>query len=300
MPSISLPDLKMHYESAGDGQTAVVCVHGNIASSRWWLPLLDKPPAGCRVYAPDMRGFGDSERPEEGYTIEQFAADLGAFVNGTALDRIHLVGHSLGAAVALQFAVQHPRRVKKLLLVSPPPAEGMTCSPQEDHAVFGLTLPHLAENRHLQFFFRNAPMDRAILTHVLTRITPGMDHGGRLFADLVGDASRVSRETLRGVIQSLGNWTVQDKLAALDMPVLLLWGDRDTVVEREPLERMAADLPNAELVVWEGIGHAPQLERPDRFRALLSAFVSGKPAAARPSAAQRLRQWMKRFRKHPL
>jgi len=283
MPFISLPDLKSHYEKAGNGQTAVVCVHGNIASWRWWLPLLDKPPAGCTVYAPDMRGFGDSERPGGGYAIEQFATDLDAFVSRMGLDRIHLVGHSLGAAVALQFAVQCPHKVKKLLLVSPPPAEGMTCSTQEDHAVFGLTLPHIAENTHLQFFFRNAHMDRAILSHVLTRITPGMDHGSKLFSDLVDDASRVSRETLKGVVQSLGSWAVKDRLPALGMPVLILWGDKDTVVDCGPLERMVGDLPHAELVVWQGIGHAPQLEQPDRFQALLTEFVSENAATGKPS-----------------
>jgi pimeloyl-ACP methyl ester carboxylesterase len=301
MPFISLSDIKIHYKKAGDGQTAVVLVHGNIASCRWWLPVLENPPAGCTVYAPDMRGFGESEHPEGGYTIEQFAEDLDAFVNEMALDHIHLVGHSLGAAVALQYAAQFPRKVRKLLLVSPPPAEGMPCSPQEDHAIFGLTLPHFAENTHMQDFFRNASMDRAILSHVLTRITPGMDHGSELFATLVGDASRISHATLKGVIQSLGSWTVQDRLPALVMPVLILWGDKDTVVERAPLERMARDLPHAELIVWEGIGHAPQLEQPERFHALLMEFVADKTTVEKvQSQAQGLLQWSRKLWKRQI
>jgi pimeloyl-ACP methyl ester carboxylesterase len=292
MPFISLPDIKIHYERAGDGKTAVVLVHGNIASWRWWLSVLENPPAGCTVYAPDMRGFGESEHPEGGYTIEQFATDLDAFVNEMALDHILLVGHSLGAAVALQFAAQHPHKVQKLLLVSPPPADGMPCSPQEDHTIFGLTLPHFAENTRMQQFFRNAHMDRAILSHVLTRITPGMDHGSEFFAALVGDASSISHKTLNGIIQSLGRWTVQDRLPALNMPVLILWGDKDTVVEHAPLVRMARDLPHAELVVWEGIGHAPQLEQPERFHALLMGFISEKTTVEKVhSKAQRLWQW---------
>jgi pimeloyl-ACP methyl ester carboxylesterase len=296
MPFISLSDIKIHYERAGDGQTAVVLVHGNIASWRWWLPVLENPPAGCTAYAPDMRGFGESEHPEDGYAIEQFATDLDAFVNEMAVDHIYLVGHSLGAAVALQYAVQHPRKVRKMLLVSPPPAEGMPCSPQEDHALFGLTLPHFAENTHMQDFFRSARMDRAILSHVLTRITPGMDHGSKFFAALVGDASLISRETLKGVIQSLGSWTVQDRLPALDMPVLILWGDKDTVVERAPLERMARDLLHAELVVWEGVGHAPQLEQPERFHALLMEFISDKTTVEKvQSQAQSLWQRLRKF-----
>ena len=296
MPFISLSDIKIHYERAGDGQSAVVLVHGNIASWRWWLPVLENPPAGCAVYAPDMRGFGESEHPEGGYTIEQFAADLDAFVNEMALDHSHLVGHSLGAAVALQYAAQFPRKVRKLLLVSPPPAEGMPCSPQEDHTMFGLTLPHFAENTHMQDFFRNSHMDRAILSHVLTRITPGMDHGSKFFAALVGDASLISRETLKGVIQSLGSWTVQDRLPALVMPVLILWGDKDTVVERAPLDRMARDVLHAELVVWEGVGHAPQLEQPERFHALLMEFISDKTTVEKvQSQAQSLWQRLRKF-----
>jgi pimeloyl-ACP methyl ester carboxylesterase len=294
MPFVSLPDMNMHYESAGGGRTAVVCVHGNIASWRWWLPVLENPPAGCTVSAPDMRGFGESVDSGQIVSIEQFAADLDAFVGRTVRGPVHLVGHSLGAAVALQFAVRHPRKVRKLMLVSPPPAEGMDCSPSEDHTLFGLTLPHLAENKHLQFFFRSARVDRAILSHVLTRITPGMDHGSTLFASLVDDASRVSRETLKGIIESLGNWSVQDRLPELDLPVTILWGDRDTVVERAPLERMAKTLPRAQWVVWEGVGHAPQLERPDRFHALLADFVS-KTVAEQPSAVQQLWRWSRRM-----
>jgi pimeloyl-ACP methyl ester carboxylesterase len=276
MPFISLPDIKIHYEVAGNGETAVVLVHGNIASWRWWLPVLENPPAGCTVYAPDMRGFGDSEHTKGGYNIEQFATDLDAFVNELALDHIHLVGHSLGAAVALQYAVQYPHKMRKLLLVSPPPAEGMTYSLQEDRKIFGIPLPLSAENIHLQHSFRNSHIDRAILSHALTRITPGMDHRSKFFADLVGDAYCVSRETLKGAIHSLGNWTVQDRLPALNMTVLILWGDKDTVVKRAPLERMARDIPHAELVVWEGIGHAPQLEQPGRFHVLLTEFTAQK------------------------
>lgn len=304
MPFISLPDITIHYEVAGNGETAVVLVHGNIASWRWWLPVLGNPPAGCTVYAPDMRGFGDSEHTKGGYNIEQFATDLDAFVNELALDHIHLVGHSLGAAVALQYAVQYPHKMRKLLLVSPPPAEGMTYSLQEDRKIFGIPLPLSAENIHLQHSFRNPHIDRAILSHALTRITPGMEHRSKFFADLVSDASLVSRETLKGVIQSLGNWTVQDRLTTLNMPVLILWGDKDTVVEHAPLERMARDLPNAKLVVWKGIGHAPQLEQPGRFHSLLTEFTTRKTImgiqkyAVVHSAqlqARKLWQWLKKL-----
>ncbi|NPV04519.1 MAG: alpha/beta hydrolase [Syntrophaceae bacterium] len=293
MPFVSLPDMTMHYERAGDGETAVVCVHGNIASWRWWLPVLENPPAGCTLYAPDMRGFGESAGAVTGAGIGRFAADLDEFLRRLALPALRLVGHSLGAAVALQYALDHPGRVESLMLVSPPPPEGMPRSPQADHAAFGLTLPRLAENTPLPFFSPGTRIDRAILSHLLTRITPGMDHRGALFAAIVEDASRVTRETIQDVIDSLEDWNVRDRLPALDLPVVILWGDRDRVVPREPLERMAAELPQAAWIVWEGVGHAPQLERPEAFRSLLADFASEAARGRRP-AAQR---WWQRARK---
>lgn len=96
MPFIQTSNLNIHYELAGKGDTVLVLVHGNFASWRWWRPVLDRLPAGYRAYAPDLRGCGDTDRPPDGYTIEQLAADLHAFARALGLPAFHLVGHSLG------------------------------------------------------------------------------------------------------------------------------------------------------------------------------------------------------------
>jgi 3-oxoadipate enol-lactonase len=273
MPFISLPDFKMHYEHAAAGPAAVVLVHGNFASWRWWLPLIQDPLPGYVFYAPEMRGYGDSEITPDDCSVEQFARDLNAFADALGLERFHLVGHSLGGAVALQYALFFPGRLESLFLVSPAPAEGMPNLTTDFKTRYVMNLPPLAGAGDLPSFMGNAHVNRAVLSRVLSSITPQLDHESPAFSVLIEDAVRVAPEAVQGVVRSLQKWSVEKQLPGLDLPVLILWGNRDPVIEGRPLERMAAELPKAELVVWEGTGHAPQLEQPERFRSLLADFL---------------------------
>ncbi len=126
MPFVNTSDIDMHYETGGRGKSVLVFVHGNFASWRWWQPVLKDLSGGYRAYAPDMRGCGDSDRPADGYTIAQHADDLDHFIRALELPRLHLVGHSLGGCVAMEYALSRPKHLKTLTLVAPAPAEGQT------------------------------------------------------------------------------------------------------------------------------------------------------------------------------
>src|SRR5919199_1347045 len=123
MSTITLDGLRFHYLDYGLGDV-VLFLHGNVASARWWLPTIARLPVGLRALAPDMRGYGLSDKPGTGYTLAQRAADLRAFAAALGLDRFHLVGHSLGGAVALQFALDDPTPMRTLTLLDPAPLEG--------------------------------------------------------------------------------------------------------------------------------------------------------------------------------
>ena len=124
MPYVQTPNLRIHYRVAGDGDITLVLLHGNFGSWRWWEPVLERLPSGYRAYAPDLRGCGDSARPGFGHNIEVLTSDVFDFITSLSLCDVHLVGHSLGGAVALQAARDHPDLVRSLLLIAPPPAEG--------------------------------------------------------------------------------------------------------------------------------------------------------------------------------
>jgi pimeloyl-ACP methyl ester carboxylesterase len=124
MPFLRTSDLDVYYLDQGSG-TPVVFIHGNWATSSWWEPLLARLPDGCRGIAYDLRGRGRTTGPDSDYRIPSLAADLRAITEGLGLDAPHLVGHSLGGAVVMQYALEHPAQVRSLTVLAPVWVDGM-------------------------------------------------------------------------------------------------------------------------------------------------------------------------------
>jgi len=301
MPFIQIPGLHIHYEQAGEGTEILVLVHGNFASWRWWLPLLENLPTGYRAYAPDLRGCGDTEKPPNDHSIPQLAEDLAAFADALALPRFHLIGHSLGGAVSLQFALRQPQRLYSLALVASAPAEGLKL--HKEHHFFSLS--SLIPRDTLARWLPSIIMHRPVMQRSLSRALPTLSNDHDL-EPLVEDALRLSSQAVTGFLQSLDQWNVQAELGKLQVPVLIVGGALDPVVSPEALARTAAALPNARLIIWEDTGHGPQLEQPQRFRALLEAFIRQPTAPApevvpprvpvsKPGRLRRLWNWLRSF-----
>jgi 3-oxoadipate enol-lactonase len=269
MPFIQLPDLNVHYEQAGRGRMTVVLLHGNFASWRWWLPLLrDFSLEQYTFYAPELRGCGDTDHPESGYSVEQLAIDLYQFVKALKLSRFHLIGHSLGGAVSLQFALNYPHYLHRLFLIAPAPAEGM---PQLKRTLFGIGA---AELNHL---VRSLDLSRPILKRAIKKMIPSLHQDSMMLNALVDDAVRMSPDALDGFVDSLSTWNVLEQCNQMNLSTLILWGEQDEIVPYDALVRMQEKMPHAELVVWADVGHAPQLERMDEFKQLLLTFTDYKP-----------------------
>ncbi len=108
--------VKLHYLIAGKGDP-VVLLHGYAETSHMWLPLIAKLADKHTVIAPDLRGFGESAAPEDGYTKAAMARDIHALVKNLKYDRIRLVGHDIGLMVAYAYAAQYPDEVDRLVLM---------------------------------------------------------------------------------------------------------------------------------------------------------------------------------------
>lgn len=299
MPFVKLSQVTLHYEHAGHGRTVLVLVHGNFASWRWWLPYLQQlSPTQYTLYAPDLRGCGDSDHPLEDYTIERLAEDIYEFVTALDLRKFHLIGHSLGGAVSLQFALNHTRLLHTLSLISPAPAEGM---PHLKRTLFGISSIELNQ------IVRSLDLSRSILRRTLKSMIPTLPPDSKEFLALLDDAVRMSPNALDGFIHSLAEWNVLERCTELTLPVLILWGEKDVIVKRDALERMAKNLPNAQLLTWPNVGHVPQLEQTEAFTELLSEFVNTpqhiteywiKPHFERPmSWGARFRRWWSSYRR---
>jgi 3-oxoadipate enol-lactonase len=294
MPFIQTPNLRIHYRLAGDGDLPLLLLHGNFGSWRWWQPVLQQIPPGYRAYAPDLRGCGDSERPGYGHNIETLAADAQAFAKALDFVPEHIVGHSLGAAIALQLTLEHPARVRSLTLVAPPPAEGRSVVRNADwfsHSVSRLfdvdreasVVTLGATYRMLRHLGANRPM----LRQALMRLAPSLGYDDA-FIELVSDAARMAPQAVVGHLQALDGWDVQTRLRSLRQPVLVVGGQQDVLVGADDLKAFARRLPRGRIVIWADVGHAVQLEQPRRFALALFRFLERVRAP-----------WWRRWYQHP-
>ena len=153
----------------------------------------------------------------------------------------------------------------------------------------------VAESRYFQFIAKKFHLDRVVISRALMMITPKLDHTSPFFQALVDDAVRTSSDALKGSVASLIVWNVSGLLSGLKVPVLVIFGEKEKVVKRDALERMVKAIPSAKLVEWERVGHAPQLEEPERFLLLLAEMVSSEitSALAEKAAEKAVEPWQK-------
>jgi branched-chain amino acid transport system permease protein len=259
MPYLTTPHLRLYYEQSGAGPQPVVLVHGSFASSRWWQPALALLSGEQFTgYALDLPGCGRSVQPDDpaSYSVERLAGALADLLDGLGLWDVHLVGHSLGAAVALSYAVANPGRLRSLTLVSTPSPQG-TPTPPEGYAL-------LEQMRS----------DRGLLVQALASIMPA--HApDPFFQQLVDDAQGQAPAAFSAAALALEQWRVsRDDLLQLRLPVLLVWGERDQIVERAVQTGLLLAIPGANnLEVLRGCGHTPMLERPAAFAQVLLNFI---------------------------
>ncbi len=248
---------KVRVAEAGDvdGGTPVVLVHGNFASRRWWTELLTRPPRGLRLIAPDLLNFGASDPLPGPLSLDAYAGALIATMDALSLDRAVLVGHSLGAAVVERAALAAPGRAAGLMLVDGAPPEGLP-RPEEHYAL-------------LSGFVGDRDGLAAALAPLCGSSTPPY------WDALLDDALAMAAPAFEGNARALGGEALDAPPAGFDVPVVVLHGGMDPLIETDMAMATARHWPDAHLETWPDVGHSPQVEAPDRFAALLTAFVQG-------------------------
>ncbi|MEU8984752.1 alpha/beta hydrolase [Streptomyces sp. NPDC048309] len=250
--------LTLPYAEAGyPGGTPVVFVHG-LADS-WWSfePLLRRLPASLHGYALSQRGHGDADRPPDGYTPEDFASDLVAFLDAVGIRRTLLVGSSSGGVAARMVAGSHPDRISGLVLIGVPGT--LTDKP----AVTGL-------QERVQGL--SDPVPRAFVEELMNGMAAGPVARG-LMETMIDEHLKVPayvwQETLRGLLEA----DLRATLAGILVPTLLLWGEQDDILPRSDQQTILDAIHGARLLTYEGSGHGLHWEKPDRVVADIAAFA---------------------------
>lgn len=225
---------------------------------RSFEPVLGHLPASIRAFALTLRGHGDSSHPETGYGFDDFATDVEAFMNALEIESAVLVAHSASGFFAQCLAIDHPERIRGLVFIGSP-----------------LTLrehPGLGRAWHSTISKLSDPVDprfvRESQASTLARSIPD-----DFFEILVEEAMKVPARVWKEVFQHLLERDLAQKIVSIHVPTLVIWGDQDAVLSRSDQDALVDTMSGSRLAVYEGGGHSPHWEDPERFASDLASFV---------------------------
>jgi len=260
MPTLLANNIELHYEIAGDGQP-LVFIHGLGSSTRDWEFQIPSFAKKYQVIAFDLRGHGKSEKPQGPYTIPMFAADLAGLLAGLSIKSAHLVGISLGGAVAFQFALDYPNMVKTLTIVNSAPSLGGTPEQQKQEIERRVGIVQ-------QYGMR------AMGQNLSPNLFPAPEHAALRDAFVEHWAENDPQAYIESTRSMLG-WDVTDRLHSIQCPTLIIAADQDysPVAVKEAYIKL---LPNAQLEVMSNAHHAVPIECAHEFNAVLTRFLDSR------------------------
>jgi pimeloyl-ACP methyl ester carboxylesterase len=252
--------VRLHYAYKGDPSgTPVIMLHGYTDSWLSFSPVLPLLDNKYRVYILDQRGHGDSDRPMGGYAMQQFAADVLAFMDAMNVKQATIVGHSMGSFVAQHVASQAPERVSKLVLVA------------SATSVRNNTVREL--QREIDALKDTAPVPETFARdfQVSTVFHP---LPAEFLQAVVKESVKVPVHVWRETMAEMLAPEAEVELKKIKTPTLILWGDKESIFPRSEQDRLASELRHAVLKVYPDTGHALHWERPERFAKDLQDFIN--------------------------
>jgi pimeloyl-ACP methyl ester carboxylesterase len=264
----------------GENKPMVVCVHGLTANCRCWDTLAGALQTDFQVIAPDLRGRGRSDKPTVGYSVEHHCRDIKAMLDDLFIMRCALVGHSLGALIALVFATRYPQYVERLVLID---GAGVL-SPEQMQRVFEGIKPALdrLERVFPSYEDYTALMKKAPFLHPWTS---AFDTYFRYEIENVsgGVRARVRAEHIREEVENLKQVDASAYYAHVRCPTLILRATDgmiaadDLVLPQSSVDRMVREIPDARCLDLEGTQHYSVIFQPnDRRDQALHRFLTGR------------------------
>ena len=262
MSALVLGDSVVHYEYYGRGRP-LIFIHGWLGSWRYWVPAMDALSEDYRVYAFDLWGFGDSDKSRHPFTVDSYVALLRAFIAELGiLAPVPLVGHALGATVAVAFALRHPDVAGRVMAVS-------------------LPLGNSAINKRLL----------AGGSSVLDRMLGRSPSAG--YAEIEQESSRTAPTAIQQSIDSVISTDLQPSLKDLSVPLLAVYGEQDSVVSTPDGNLFDGLGQSRRIIVMPECRHFPMLDRSSQFNRLLQDFLKGSEDL---SSLELKVEWQRRIR----
>lgn len=258
--SLTLPDgTRLQYAESGtsNGMPALL-LHGVTDSLRSFEPVLPHLPPSIRAIALTQRGHGDSDRPPTGYRTRDFAADAAAVLDALDIERCVIVGHSMGSANAMRFAIDFPQRTAGLVLA------GAFASFRRNAGLvefWETTIRHLTD-----------PVAPA-LARDFQLSTIAEDVSPAFIEVAIRESLKVPARVWRAAFAGMFEDDFARELGRISAPTLIVWGARDAFCPQADQLALKTAIARARLMVYPDAGHAVHWDEPSRFAADLAGFV---------------------------
>ncbi len=255
---VDVGGLKTYYKAEGSG-SAVILIHSNGLSLGQWKYNYGPLSKYYRVYAPDLPGFGLSDKPDAEYGVEYYVNFLRSFMGALGIRKAALVGSSMGGAVAATFASRYPGMVTGLVLADPTGLvpEGISRN-KELYNIF-LTLMIRSRRLYCRPMFRDSSAMKAL-------------EGTQLVTD-----SKESRDAFVKNCNAILSYDpgYLKALMLIAVPTLILWGEDDLLLPSEDAQKYCELIPGSKVKVIEYCGHMPNVEKHQEFNSAVLDFLAG-------------------------
>ncbi len=257
---IKVGNIKTRYWALGDGKSPAILIHGLGGHIENWEDNIAALAQGRRVYALDLAGFGRSDKPQVRFSIPYFTEFVREFMIVQDVDKAALIGESMGGGIVLQFALQYPQQVEKMVL-----ADSAGLGKEVSINLRIASLPILGE-----LFGRPSRKGSAQLARQLffnqELITDQMIEEEYEMSSLPG-AQRCLLNALRSMCNIWGGKgnalrPILDHLEEIEVPTLVIWGAQDRLLPVAHAHLAAKRLPNARLHIFDPCGHVPNIRCP--------------------------------------
>ena len=257
MPHQLVNDVELYYEDTGGDGEVVLLHHGYTGSGHGWAPIVEHLRDRWRCIVVDCRGAGQSSRPEAGYDLPSYAADVIGLADALGIDRFTFVGHSMGGGIGMWLGLEHPDRVERLVLTAAIPSGGLSGDPAPHEASRALweagDAEEMLRQRRLMAARPEVWDEEAKRLDVERALAVSAGHY---------DLSWVAMQ----------DFDVTDRLGSLTTPTLVVAGAADALVRANVEDWLR--LPNASLHVFHRVGHNVPADVPDAYAEVVADFLT--------------------------
>ena len=248
---VDLDGLRLSILEAGTGDP-IIFVHGVVTTSNIFPKYVAAYSPEFRGIAVDLRGYGDSDKPPTGFTIDQFSKDLIKLADALHIDRAVWVGVSMGGMILQRLALDHPERVRALVLVST----------TDGAMILDDDIPTIGAPRDYKDVSKNM---------IVESFPP--DTPSKTYQPLLDRIRTWNATVLKEALTSMFQFNVHGRLTGITAPTLIMVGAKDGVATPTIAKGIQAQIPGAQLVEFD-TGHFMMAEDPEKFRAVLGDFLT--------------------------